>query len=392
MKDPPSEGGPAAINPGLWFNRLLYYVIATCYRKMEHRLGNKTLSKPYIDSLNLVKPEDVSFNESLPHEQPSRRENEADWSFLEFVQITAHRLRTQIPHIREQAELAAANKDFQLYNKNTCKEFHLLLLELLQRFQTSLKDLKANVDNDQFPNYVRQVLSAGYGLQTMSKGTALRMHLRTIEAKLVDPRRPDMSMPMPRGNAEKDEEQGKAQGEEQDEEQDEELEAVQTSAVSMEHNVPVPVPLWKSYRNWLKLMVIYFDAVSTLFQYITGPTFNNQRISLKILVAPPTDKALLPWRELFNDPKLFPTETEADPFSTNADILNFLNDAALSNKECVRFLKALKEFSGTLHCEACLASLLQPAHLSNNVTIDSHWQGILDQMKVHYVVSRRFYQ
>ena len=55
-----------------------------------------------------------------------------------------------------------------------------------------------------------------------------------------------MSLPMPGRNAGKTNEE---RGEEQDE-RDEELEVVQPSALSMEENVHVPVPLWKSYRNY----------------------------------------------------------------------------------------------------------------------------------------------
>jgi hypothetical protein len=381
MKDPPSEGGPAAINPGLWFNRLLYYVIATCYPKMERRLGHK-ISLPYIDSLKVG---DVTFNESLRGE-PTTREIASDRSFLsEFLPFVKNYLCIPIPHIHEQGKLAAANQDFQLYNKNTCNEFHSLFLELLGRLQTSLTSLKelrnSKNDNGQFTRHVRHAVLIGNGLRKMAKGAALGMHLRTIEAKLVDHRRPDMSMPMQ--NAEKDEKQS----EEQDE-RDEELEAVQPSALSMKQNVSVPVPLWKSYRNWLNLMVIHFDAVYTLFGYITGPTFDDHRmISLKILVAPPPDRALLPWHELFTDSKLFPTETEADPLpTTNDKILEFLKDPA-NMTQCTMLLGDVKRFTGTLHCEACLASLLP-----NDITIDSKHKDILEQMKVRYVVSGWFYQ
>ena len=466
MKDTPGDGGPANIA----FDHLLYYIIATCYPKMERRLGHKTLSEPYIHSLKLVK--DVKFNESL-REQPSAREIAGDRSFLWFVLKAVDQFSTQIPHIHQQAKLVEANQDFRLYNENTCNEFHLLLLELLERFQSSLKDLKrhggsedvtSTPDNDQFRKSVLHVLFAGYALQRIAKGAALQMYLRTIEAELVDHRRPDMSMSMPGGNAEKDEEC--------DDEHDEELEAVQPSAVSMKKNVAVPVPLWKSYRNWLKLMVIHFDAVHILINYITGPAFYNRRISLKILVAPSTDRALLPWRELLTDSKIFPTEYEAEPHpTTNYEILNFLNVAASSNMtECLRFMKAVRScwnqknkdatikslaqlhqilshpgafdwhksasnlramindyyektpssdelsnkitntieslfdsarffvflsessvFSGTLHCEACLASLL-PTHLGKHVTIDSKHEGVLAQMKVCYVVFGWFYQ
>jgi hypothetical protein len=456
-------------DPAGWFDRFLYYVIATCYPKMERRLGHPTMSLPYINSLKGVAI--VPFNESL-REEPTIREIASDRSFLSFVPGLIDHLHTPIPHIHEQVKLAAADQDFQLYDKNTCQEFHFLFLELLKRFQTSLKELtNSQNDNGQFTKYVLQALLMGDALRRMAKGAALRMHLRTIEAKLVDHRRPDMSMPMPGGNAAKDEEQGEKQ-----DEPDEELEAVQPSALSMEKNVPVPVPLWKSYRNWLNLMVIHFDAVYILFHHISKPAFDKHRmISLKVLVAPPTDKALLPWRQLFTDSKLFPTENEADSSSstTNDEILKFLNDAASPDmKKCFSLIQAVKsswkqkkkdvtiqhlakfisfdsetsdwhssasklaatindyyaktpssdelfdkitntiqslhdaaifylflskkdfsnEFSGTLHCEACLTSLLSAADSDNDITIDSKHKDVLEEMKVRYVVSRWFYQ
>ena len=51
------------------------------------------------------------------------------------------------------------------------------------------------------------------------------------------------------------------------------------------------------------------------------------------------------------------------------------------------FLRKPIEFRGSLHCEASLASLL-PAHLGEDVGIDSKVQVISAQMKVRYVVSR----
>jgi hypothetical protein len=55
------------------------------------------------------------------------------------------------------------------------------------------------------------------------------------------------------------------------------------------------------------------------------------------------------------------------------------------------FLRKPTEFRGRLHCEACLASLL-PAHLGEDITIDSKHEGVLAQMKVcYYVGSGWFY-
>ena len=458
------KGQPAKV-----LDRLIRYLIATCYPKMDRRWKHQTLSKPHIDSLNQVKDEDVTFNESL-RGQPSVEAIASDRLFLADIMWLVEEPSTPIPRILEQAKLAAANEDFQLYNENTCKEFHSLFLDILKRFETSLSDLTLPASartHEQFQQSVKKVLLAGVGLQKLTAGAALPMHLRTIEAKLDDPRRADMSMPRPRRNADKDGEQG----EEQDE-LDEELQAVQPSAIRVKENKPDPVPLWKSYRNWLKLMVIYFDSANTLVNYVGRPTFHQQRLSLQILAAPSTDKALLPWQELFTDSTLFPTGNEADS-TTNDEILEFLNFAADSNtKQCLPHIKAVRKswangkkdatvqhlgtldkillqsktagwhtgarklvttirnyyaapstdkcdelskitctieslcdsgnffaslseanvFTSTMHCEACLASLL-PHHSGNDVTIDSkQHEAVLAQMKVCYVASGWFYQ
>src|SRR5271156_1257212 len=178
MKDSHGDGGPAII-PSKMSNRLLRYIIATCHPKMNRRLKHKTLSQPYFSSLKSV--EDFTFDKSL-QEQPSSLETASDQSFLQkFVLPAVDKLRTSIPFIHQQAKLAEENQKFKLYNENTCKEFHYLLLELLERFQRSLEDLNSHKGpNDQFKKYVVNVLFAGYGLRMIAKGAALRMHLRTI--------------------------------------------------------------------------------------------------------------------------------------------------------------------------------------------------------------------
>src|SRR5271154_1650780 len=57
----PSIDGPRR-NPTSLSERLLRYVIATCYPKMIHRLGHRTLSQPYIDSL--IQVTTFQFDES----------------------------------------------------------------------------------------------------------------------------------------------------------------------------------------------------------------------------------------------------------------------------------------------------------------------------------------
>src|SRR6267143_958257 len=101
------------------------------------------------------------------------------------------------------------------------------------------------------------------------------------------------------------------------------------------------MPLWMSYVDWLRLMIAHFDAVDILVGYVTAPEFQHNTISTQILVAPPVDQSLLPWRELFTDSTLFPTKTVCDASGKdNAVILEFLNKALEPSSKA----KAVKTF------------------------------------------------
>ena len=85
--------------------------------------------------------------------------------------------------------------------------------------------------------------------------------------------------------------------------------------------------LLKSYKAWLRLIVGHFDATEHLVLYVTSDQFQRDSISIKILVAPPTDSALLPWRQLFQN-KFLPKSGAINALSTitNEEILEFLNN------------------------------------------------------------------
>ena len=441
-------------------NRLLRYVVATCYPKMINRLNNQTWSQPYIDSLKRIST--VEFDESrLERDRVSAKEIDNDRQFLlNFFLPISSSLRTKVPKLIKQAENAKSNKDLQLYTEDTCEEFHRLLIELLDAFRGSLNNLKesrgdsesSTKGSEKFKENVDFVALIGNALLRLSKGAALKMHMRTISSLLDRIQR----TPVPE---DLEDEQG---------ELDEELMAVQPF-VSVEGALK---PLATSYIDWFKLMITNFDAVNILHQHFSGKERKYDTISLKIVVAPSVDGRLLPWRQLFTDSKLFPTSTRCDNPSSrsananadisNADILEFLEKAlkvsskvkgiettwtnenlkntksSLKNLESsnvpgwsthaktlrdkveqlkysertelgrrtivvregpddgellreitegiqslvdsATFVKSLTEgqiFLGTLHCEACLASLL-----SKSATVS---EDILEQMDVSYV-------
>ncbi|KIJ94947.1 hypothetical protein K443DRAFT_109604, partial [Laccaria amethystina LaAM-08-1] len=81
------------------------------------------------------------------------------------------------------------------------------------------------------------------------------------------------------------------------------------------------------WRAWLRLIVGHFDATEHLVLYVTSDQFQRDSISIKILVAPPTDSALLPWRQLFQN-NFLPKSGAIYALSTitNEEILEFLNN------------------------------------------------------------------
>ena len=58
-----------------------------------------------------------------------------------------------------------------------------------------------------------------------------------------------------------------------------------------------PLLPWESYRDWLRLQTIYFDATEVLAQYVTlfAPSVD---ISIKILSSSPPDDKMLSWEGL----------------------------------------------------------------------------------------------
>lgn len=327
MKEP-SDNGLKRDTTAL-SNRILRYVIATCYPKMNRRMKHR-LSWSYIQSLGGITT--FQFSESEYDGLPPRDEIENDRHFLvKFLLSVASGsiCNTKTPKLLEQAQLACDRKPFQLYTNETCIEFHQLFLEIMKGFETSLDELAKTRGAEEvstqgsvkFKQNVLLVSVHGYGLQKLAKSAGLKMHLKTITPLLIN---------SPTLRSESEMSMLNASAEQQELELDRDLEAIRPFA----SKEGVETPLWMSYIKWLKLMVAHFDAVSTLVGYVTGQYFNHGAISVRILVAPPMDRRLLPWQELFTDSTLFPIIPDylAGINSRgwgirNADILRFLSKA-----------------------------------------------------------------
>ncbi|KAJ3517712.1 hypothetical protein NLJ89_g341 [Agrocybe chaxingu] len=342
------------------FFRLLTHVVATCFPKMLRRLGPRSGSQHFINSLRAVTA--FEFNEKLrgaPLEEHITNDQLFMNQFLLHVEDGV--LLNKFPILIKQAQTAQLavdeeekEKNARLYTEESYMEFHRMLLYLIEAFTaslTALHDIRPPVPpkrrtalptaaTGDFKQQVKKAMLYGYAIQRLAHGAALKMHLKTIESQLryynaSHPREPQPQKP----------------GKEEEEELDEDVAAVCQSV----SDGGVTTSLIDSYINWFRLLVAHFDAVDILIRFVTGPHFQSPTISVNILVAPPVDQTLLPWRELLADSTLLPTD--ASDKVSNADILEFLDGVleTLPNiKKAIRTCKA-KDIPGTIKCLEALA-------------------------------------
>jgi len=307
--------------------RLYIYTLSMCCRKMSMRLKSQT-SKHYLQSLFQVK--DFAFNnaqlvgETSTHKTTrdflrEKLEIDNDRRILDDIIMndddTIHAMltgadgtRTPIRNLR----LTSDEEPFELYTNATCMEFHQLLVRFLKGFQETVDELSALSQNDPqtfnkeaFQRNLTMGRGYGYALMRMARGRAFRMHMENIEHLLSDyTPGTEASDPVP-------------EGEQEGEDEDEELEVDKGSRS-------------KSYGTWLRLMVVHFDAIEILVDFLNGDGKRFKTISIKILVPPTTIPEVLPWSELFTHPNLLPEIDLVNPNSitkSNMEIKEFLQKA-----------------------------------------------------------------
>ena len=346
--------------------------------------------------------------------------------------------RGKFPELRRQAQLVKDGKDTRLYTEESYQEFHCMLLELINKFTKSLLELrdplrtqKSSMDHpipgdEAFKNKVSKALVYGYALQRLVKGAALKMHLQTIapSLKMWNLRK----SPTPIST------------EEELRERDEDIQAVHQSVQNGAAVVTSYLDWFKlliSHFDAVDILVSYvtsrkIDSIS--INILVAPFVDKKLLPWKDLFG---DSTLLPapavpgteGKQASNNEILtfittalamLPKIKEAERAWNNRDkrntticfqtlktsnvkswvkcaekILVKLEDDNLSDqtsgeitseiqslRKSTFFFDALVEpkfssFSGTLHCEACLASLLAESPLAS--------KDILARMEVSQV-------
>jgi hypothetical protein len=293
-------------------NILLNYIITTSHKKMERRFKHD-LSDRHLQSL--MKVEDFTFNPELQVDTDFDKIDKIlnDRAFITgFVSRTKREPKllasldlSPIPNIKRMCDnLPHESEPFQLYTSETCTEFHNLVVGLLVKFKQSCFSL-AKEKGDKFRNKVITMIVCGHTLLRIARGRAFEMHLQNI-APLLEDHRTEISMPnFP-----------------EDDVVNEELLPVLSSIT----DTGQPIPLWKTYRDWMQLMVVYFDAAKILTTYATSQSHPFKAVSFKILATPPVDDRFLPYHELLNDSLLFPVADASGKPVKNEEILKFLDN------------------------------------------------------------------
>ena len=88
---------------------------------------------------------------------------------------------------------------------------------------------------------------------------------------------------------------------------------------------------WESYRDWLKLTTLYFDAITILRSYVKDLPPGSD-IDIKVLApSRPQDLMMLPWKELLRHKVYFPKLSKSEDPSTQIsaeDLITFLTSSS----------------------------------------------------------------
>jgi len=212
--------------------------------------------------LQCLSPNTICFQDLRP-DANSKKDSKCDSkirndnSLLKSIDShLADKLSINIPQL---VALQAVTSHGQIYTKERCNEFHKLLCALLKGFVTSLEAFPDRGDstspssqswvNGSFKGCLGDVLYYGCCLKYIVDGSALDHYLYNLEIEqlLADHHWDTMLHADSSGNYDPD--------------------LYRPTASKLNGWL---VPCWKSYKQWLKLMLIYFIVAGTIIVYVMG--------------------------------------------------------------------------------------------------------------------------
>lgn len=275
---------------------LLFYVVIACHKKMKNRLMD-SLSEPYLQFLERIAmiPSSSTFPpfKNIAPDSLKNKHLSNDQKFFKVLPSLVFISGIVAPGLLQAlSDPTIFNNPIKAYNEDTYKEYHKLLWKILSLFKSSLENLSKIEDAHMpgFEDFVKCTVLLGDGLRAMSGGVIIEAHLKVITSAQEKHRCVTLDS-------------------NQEVELDEEL-----------YEISSTLPPWEAYHEWLKLMVVHFDAVQILSDHMQ--TAKISEVTIKVISTPRPDKTLLPWKELLNNGRYF-DEDEEEGYAVS-DIVGFL--------------------------------------------------------------------
>jgi len=257
------------------------YILAACTPKIFNRFTHPKLSRPFICSLTAITS--FEFKDAYPEG------DSPDNALYDYKPNLAQLFPDKIPNLHKLCKSTAGDRSARLYTADTCTEFHWLLRQLLEMFEDLLKKLHNNrlKNPEKFLSLLHAPILFGNALWVISRNGAIESHLKAIEDKLL----------LLHETADKGQDRsGAGEGEINGSgAEGDEIDADHQDVQPFTYRGDNKVPLWMSYRDWLQLMVVHFDAVAIIHRHVTSKYFPYKGVSLRVIVPPPIDDKLLPW-------------------------------------------------------------------------------------------------
>jgi len=325
-----------------------------------------------------------------------------DKEILNVVDDIATHCHIAIPNLKAMAENP---EGAQLYTADTCQEFHLLLYSLLLSFRKSLQLLgqfSKSEPREILQDRLATAAFLGEVLWMVVNSSGIDTYLQAIsddlEIKYVFRKDKDIVVEKEKEDTEK----------EDTEKEDVDLRGVQPNTVIVDGSTRKSLSAWEACRDWLRLLVVHFEALMVLRTDIISyekPT----TITIKVMAVPPVEEGstMLTWRRLlnkyYNDTKpaladiiatIEDLQTDKEYEAPRPDPLHPLPDPVPSAVFKAQLganspLSRGSGFTGTDHCETCLASFM-----SKLGSIPSQFQddfnSILKELSVSHIVSLQF--
>jgi hypothetical protein len=381
------------------------------------------------------KRDNAKGDEKAQHQQ--KMEIEEDKRFVTDFLLPTYRNRTdEYPALMRQAQLVNDAKETKLYTEESHQEFHGMLLVLIADFTESLLVLgklrnkkklpdPAIKGDEVFKTAVAAAILYGYALQRLANGATLKMHLQTIAPLLQLWNRAHSPTPI--------------LTEEERQERDEDVQALHESVQNGAALVTSYLDWFRlliSHFDAVDILISYvtkYPIEGVSIDVLLAPAVDNQSLPWKDLFSDPKllptpagastqnedilaflTKGLEKLHEIKDAQWAWTTNKDKDStiscleglqtsnvtswvkcadkilVKLNADDLSDQMSAEITSEidslsTSALFFDALAQsrptfessFPGTLHCEACLASLMADSSLAD--------ENLLAQMKVSQV-------